>query len=508
MRVALLGLAALAAAGSSVVLPALADAQGPEKLLIFIPGGKVPNENYTLTSQAIQRAAKHIRLTVVVPSVFNNLCIIECSSPKICSPLKATVDAAVKLANVDGRPYDLAKDAYLAGHSLGATCANYLMQGYTTDAGVAPYAGLVVMGGYVDEQGKASLPSYSVPLLTLGAELDGGLARPAKLALWARQSREEGEKSAKASWTKPVIVLPDIDHSDFCPGFAVPGDLPSASTREAALASIGKAVAAFLTVQVGSDGVDEAKQTLQELSTQSDEIMGPVLKALDMETLGGNGLFTPGASSQWCARAQQKMAGLSPADASLLTVEDSYKAGGHEFEHSRVHYELLSSGQLRVNTTSHCTYNTDIQNVGLRSAANDVACKLIGANRVANELKVKTNTSVTCGDINREAVAVAESLASRRVYERYAASGRKWCFLEDKTVTGNIGPLFLLTGITLEERADCLAVAALKLQTELDSNIFPGVHYCKVLSPARALDWIMTDSLKKQKKQDAVTLII
>jgi hypothetical protein len=68
--------------------------------------------------------------------------------------------------------------------------------------------------------------------------------------------------------------------------------------------------------------------------------------------------------------------------------------------------------------------------------------------------------------------------------------------------------LFLLTGITLEERADCLAVAALKLQTELDSNIFPGVHYCKVLSPARALDWIMTDSLKKQKKQDAVALII
>merc|ERR1719506_2843647 len=202
------------------------------------------------------------------------------------------------------------------------------------------------------------------------------------------------------------------------------------------------------------------------------------------------------------------IAGLSAADASLLTVEDSYKAGAHEFEHSRVHYELLSDGKLRVNTTSHCSYNTDIANVGMRSAANDVACKLIGANRVADELKVKTNTSITCGDMNREAVAVAESLASHRVYQRYAASGRKWCFLEDKTVTGNVGPLFLLTGITLEEQGDCLAVAALKLQTGLESNIFPGVHYCKVLSPARALDWIMTDSLKKQKKQDAVALII
>jgi hypothetical protein len=217
--------------------------------------------------------------------------------------------------------------------------------------------------------------------------------------------------------------------------------------------------------------------------------MDPVLKALDMETSGGNGLFVPGASSPWCARAQQMIAGLSAADASLLTVEDSYKAGGHEFEHSRVHYELLSGGRLRVNTTSHCSYNTDIANVGMRSAATDVACKLIGANRVADELKVKTNTSVTCGDMNREAVAVAESLASRRVYSRYAASGRKWCFLDDTSVTGNIGPLFLLTGITLEERGDCLAVGALKLQTELDSKLFPGVHYCKAVLQ-QALDFL------------------
>jgi hypothetical protein len=490
-----LHLVALVAAGSPIVLPALPDAEGPEKLLIFIPGGNVPNENYTLTSKAIQEAAMHLRLTVVVPSVFKNLCAIECSSPSLCSPLKSRVDAAVKLTSFRG---DLKKDAYLAGHSVGATCANYLMQGYSY-----PYAGLIVMGGYVDEQGNGSLPSYPVPLLTLGAELDGGLARPAKLALWARQWREE----TQSSWAKPVIVLQDIDHSDFCPGFAVPGDLPSASTREAALDAIGKAVAAFLVLQVGSDGVEEAKATFEELLELSNEVMDPVLKALDLETVGGNGLFAPGASSPWCSRAQQMIAGLSPEDAPRLLVEDAYKAGGQEFEHSRVHFELLSTGQLKVNTTSHCSYNLDVANVGMRNAATNVACKLIGANRVGDELKVKTNSSVTCGDMNREAVAVAENLASRRVFGRYAASGRKWCFLEDKAVTGNIGPLFLLSGISLEERNDCLAVGALKLQTELDSKLFPGVHYCKVLSPARALDWIMTDSLKK-KKEDAVTLIV
>jgi len=43
----------------------------------------------------------------------------------------------------------------------------------------------------------------------------------------------------------------------------------------------------------------------------------------------------------------------------------------------------------------------------------------------------------------------------------------------------------------------CLAVASLKEGPQaLDSDIFPGIHYCKLLSPARVIDYIMTDSLK------------
>ena len=34
------------------------------------------------------------------------------------------------------------------------------------------------------------------------------------------------------------------------------------------------------------------------------------------------------------------------------------------------------------------------------------------------------------------------------------------------------------------------------IPTSMRSPLFPGVHYCKLLSPARVVDYIMIDSLK------------
>lgn len=43
----------------------------------------------------------------------------------------------------------------------------------------------------------------------------------------------------------------------------------------------------------------------------------------------------------------------------------------------------------------------------------------------------------------------------------------------------------------------CLTVASLSEgPTKLSSHIFPGIHYCKLISPARFIDYITIDSLK------------
>ena len=82
---------------------------------------------------------------------------------------------------------------------------------------------------------------------------------------------------------------------------------------------------------------------------------------------------------------------------------------------------------------------------------------------------------------------------------RYATRGRKVCFEDDFAATGNIGPLFVSESMTIKDNKNgtCLTVASLSEgPTKLTSHIFPGIHYCKLISPARFIDYIMIDSLK------------
>jgi len=106
------------------------------------------------------------------------------------------------------------------------------------------------------------------------------------------------------------------------------------------------------------------------------------------------------------------------------------------------------------------------------------------------------NSSISCADINRKAVEVAKKLLPAKSLKRYEEKGRGVCFMEDTGVTGNIGPLWVKSSIKLVETKECLQVTSRKLVSDIHSPIFPGNHYCKLLSPAAAMDWMMTDSHK------------
>ncbi|CAE7816008.1 unnamed protein product, partial [Symbiodinium necroappetens] len=167
----LVALGVLAQAHEPIVLkPGEAEAGKSRKMMVLIPGANVPNHHYQQTAQAIQDAAaqKGLSLWLVVPTVFQNLCIISCAATWLCSPLHSAVEAALSAAAKQGwnRTND-SENLWLAGHSLGATCANKLFQAYnahnSSNSGSSPYAGMVVMGGYVDETGDYDLLGYPVP---------------------------------------------------------------------------------------------------------------------------------------------------------------------------------------------------------------------------------------------------------------------------------------------------------------------------------------------------------
>jgi len=485
---------AIARADEHIILPPrVTNPSLPEKMLVFMPGGAVPNEYYRETAIAIQEATHEMRLWVTIPHVTNNLCIIECSAPNLlCYPLHRTVEKALSLATDQGwqRGKD-EEDLWLAGHSLGGICSNTLVQYLGKSA--QSFAGLMVMGSYVDKDGDFSVANYPIPILTLNVELDFGGGRPGKTAIWWKQHLEY-EKSvgyARALKEKPVFILPGLNHSDFCPGFDVPGDLMADVDQVYATAVIGTAVASFLHSQSGNP---DALSELGKLKNQTRLFMDPYLRAEAMELSPREG--SDGVSS-FCEWATHFQAGLSEEDDERLHVTDTFFSSNGNLEHCHPAYETVRP-DLQATSCSHTDYYSDFMNTGSFGCSKQISCKMLSSDRLAEQLNTTAiRTDVTCRDINMKTVQMIEDLAPKSTIERFKRrSGRGWCFEDDTTTFGNIGPLWLLGNLKLTEKEDCMSVSSLYLHTETTSKIFPGSTYCKLLSPTRILDWMMTDSIK------------
>jgi hypothetical protein len=301
---------------------------------------------------------------------------------------------------------------------------------------------------------------------------------------------------------KPVQVLEGLDHSSFCPGFFVAKtkDCMPEVAQKVALATIGEVASAFL--HLNSPTSDQTKANAMAIMKKrlafTQEICEPFLTAFQLE--GGQVNSAPAGvpAGPWCELGQRTIVGLKSSDADKLKVEPCklITEGLHQFEHQHTNYTVLPDGKLDV-TCFSAVEPPGFSISNSQFSAKSVDCKMVDATRVGQQLHVDTNASISCGDINRLAVEVAKKLVPQKSLKRFQEKGRPVFFMEDTTVFGNIGPLWIATAkVTQVETKDCLQVASPTLVSTIDSKIFPGNHYCKLLSPAAAMDWIMTDSHK------------
>lgn len=478
------GTATLAKASDQdiILAPVQSDESLPERLLVFIPGAAIPTENYRATAEAIQQAANGLRLHVVIPAIFARKCIIQCMSSEACFPLKSTVDAAVAKSSFKGTSSK--DDTFIAGHSMGSICANNFVTGYSYD-----YAGLLEFGGYVDKEGSSSVAMYPIPVLHLSGELDGGAARPGKLSLFYKQFKEYAAEHGRdeALALKPVHVLPGVDHSDFCPGVFVTAikDLQSEVSQEESLRSISAGAAAFLHLNSPTSDAAKvaAKQTMEDMLGFTQEMCEPYLQAFEIERAGS-----------LCEEAQSAVSGLSAEDVGRLKVVN-HPVTFDKFEHSRTGYEVVS-GSLEANISSSFEAPGGLGPLDVHGAAKSIACKMLDSTRIAQQLQVETSSGMQCGQLTQEAVSMAESLIPQKSLDRYRAKGRTICTVDDTKAFGDIGPIFVHGSISTKETEECLEVSALSLENNIKSLIFPGVHYCKLMSPALAMEWMMTEGIK------------
>jgi len=125
-----------------------------------------------------------------------------------------------------------------------------------------------------------------------------------------------------------------------------------------------------------------------------------------------------------------------------------------------------------------------------------------------------------CKNINKAAFTWALSHAEPAVKSRYEQSGEPMVMVDDVEATiGITGPEWIKDELVFKRVSDSKSPTGTRIEVQswkfVVSNtnggklpwFFPvGMHYCKLLSPARAMEWIYTDSMRYTAKQDAVVV--
>jgi hypothetical protein len=113
-----------------------------------------------------------------------------------------------------------------------------------------------------------------------------------------------------------------------------------------------------------------------------------------------------------------------------------------------------------------------------------------------------------CKQINERAYQWGLARVSTKTRARFEKYGVPMMFEEDTDPLVPAGPLFTSSSLKVWEDTDTQGMHVLKVQAMAFKNphenwvtkispILGGYHYCQLLSPARVIEWIQTDGLRK-----------
>jgi hypothetical protein len=106
-----------------------------------------------------------------------------------------------------------------------------------------------------------------------------------------------------------------------------------------------------------------------------------------------------------------------------------------------------------------------------------------------------------CQQLNQRAIDWALLNADESVRQRYETHGVRLLTGTDKVINAG-GPFWVVSPLEWSKQTDAnvravMVVRSKTLRTSLNFKIKPGNHYCKLLSPMRALEWIYFDAFLK-----------
>lgn len=479
---------------------------GPVEIaLVMIQGAQIPAARYTPLAQAIQATA-HFPVWVGIPDFALNTPEPLVIGSGIGRVVKAMQDAGMnKTAKL-----------FFTGHSLGGI----ILQDYlnSTPSGAM---GQVLMGAFL--QRKYRNTSFTVPTMTIGGELDG-LCHVTRIMeeYYHRVLHAADREMALKNF--PVAVVRGLSHLQFASGeppeLVKLRDLKPEISFDQAHKEVGLLVSAFISLKMGDSS---ALEYIGRVVADTGVLMKPLITAYELEGSyhfispcyqGLKGACTLGCP--WSQHAQQVMGGLPAGKVNDTDVFHPV------YQINPVHLPHVLNTVNCSTPSSYCVVNmtTVSQNVY------EEFDKLIDAGFVptsASEIRVKlksrqvvmvsggyknvdfnkTDGTSICKDINQEAYTWALQNSNVTTRARFMKYGVPMVMGEDKGPY-NVGPIWIWDPLSYTKTKsssgeDVIEVRSVMMRTPMDYTIkaAAGMHYCKLLSPARAMEWMYVDGLRE-----------
>jgi len=264
------------------------------------------------------------------------------------------------------------------------------------------------------------------------------------------------------------------------------------------------------------------------MKNDTEELLKPFLAMMDQEVTYSmkpacynNDLVNPedakcAHGSQWTKTAQKIMGGdLTWADADIVTDDNFHRV-----------YTMPPWGDVHLARTTSCDDKADDAKCTLETvsvtenfynrldqfdtgkypiAANEMKAKLLSRQAIQTAAGNKTadfheldEEGNRCADINQASLDLALSTVSQKALDKYNKLGKK-LVIGDDLGPYNAGPLWIWFFMQYKDNKDKTEtlLQSPMMRTPIDywAKEAAGFHYCKLLSPFRAVEWIYIDGL-------------
>lgn len=452
-----------------------------DRLLVVFPGMYKDASEYESLAKKIQLATPQ-RLWIAILNFTGNL----------TNPVQAEALVDSVLSDVKQQGFLNVSDqkTTLAGHSFGGIVAQGIIKKRS-------FHGLVLFSSYLTKvNGSSSLPQFDKPVLTISGELDGQtrltrIAVDAKAVLDSEALQNSSWKSVQLS-KKPVIVLSGVNHSHFANGKRMKADLEAEVPYEDSQTAIAKVVADFLILNENEATIqrkqkEAAKNRISAYVRESRDLLTPFWSANTFE-------------KDWCLQSQRSEVPMeNPAKKEIRATQEFF-SDTVLFLRSKPTLNVNSDGDIEINATAmfkHAMNPIDISTVP--EATQEIACKMKSREAIAVAASIAKNIDdeVSCSESNKRAFEWALNNVSEKVRERFARRGRQLKFDDDRVFGSGIQ--WVTSGLEFKnsqtERISIVSSSSLRTGTSAPLGL-GGMHYCKLMSPARAMEWILVDGLR------------